>query len=236
MNIFDIVIIGFILVGAIIGFLNGGIRTLVSAGGIIVVTILSFILKDIIAEVLFKVCPFFNFWGDLKGVTSINIILYEVIAFAVIFGILYGILKIIVLITGIFEKILKATVILSIPSKILGFFVGMLEHFFITFIVLYFVSLPFFNFKLLNESKVKDKILHNTPLLSNFVKENITINDELTNLIDKYKNEENKNKFNLEVLDLMLKYKIVDVATVEKLVEKGKLKIEFVYSVIDKYR
>ncbi len=31
------------------------------------------------------------------------------------------------MVTGLVEKILKATVILSIPSKILGIFVGILE-------------------------------------------------------------------------------------------------------------
>ena len=140
------------------------------------------------------------------------------------------------MISGLLEGILKATIVLSIPSKILGALVGALENFFVVFIVLYFVSLPFFGYKVINESKLKDKILHNTPLLSTFVEKNVTINDELTVLIDKYKNEEDRSDFNLEVLDLMLKYKIVDVETVEDLIERDKLKIDFVYSVLDKYR
>lgn len=236
MNILDIIIIAFIIIGALLGFSNGVIKTSTSAVGFIVVTILSFIMKDVVAEILFKFCPFFKFWGVLEGVTSVNILLYEVIAFIVIFGILYGILKVIIMISGLLEGILKATIVLSIPSKILGALVGALENFFVVFIVLYFVSLPFFGYKVINESKLKDKILHNTPLLSTFVEKNVTINDELTVLIDKYKNEEDRSDFNLEVLDLMLKYKIVDVETVEDLIERDKLKIDFVYSVLDKYR
>ena len=92
MNILDIIIIVLIIIGALLGFVNGGIKTFVSAIGFIVVATISFMLKDIVAEVLFKICPFFNFFGVIKGVTSINILLYEVIAFIVIFGILYGIL------------------------------------------------------------------------------------------------------------------------------------------------
>ena len=236
MNIIDIIIIGFIVLGALLGFANGGIKTLTSAGGLIIVTILSFILKDVIAEVLFKFCPFFDFFGIIKGVTAINILVYEVIAFIVIFGILYGVLKVIISISGLLEGVLKATIILSIPSKIIGAIIGALENFFLVFIVLYFVSLPFFNFKILNESELKNKILYNTPLLSIFVEKNVTINDELTELMDKYKKEENRDHFNYDVLELMLKYKIVSVETVEDLVERGKLKIDYVYTLLDQYR
>ena len=44
------------------------------------------------------------------------------------------------------------------------------------------------------------------------------------------------NKLNLETLNLMLKYKIVSVDTVEDLVKRDKLKIDYVYTVLDKYR
>ena len=59
-------IIVLIIIGALLGFVNGGIKTFVSAIGFIVVATISFMLKDIVAEVLFKICPFFNFLGLLK--------------------------------------------------------------------------------------------------------------------------------------------------------------------------
>ena len=226
MNILDIIIIVLIIIGALLGFVNGGIKTFVSAIGFIVVATISFMLKDIVAEVLFKICPFFNFFGVIKGVTSINILLYEVIAFIVIFGILYGILKLVTFFTGIVEKILSATIILSIPSKIIGMVIGAIENF----------LLVFFNYGFINNSKLKDKILYNTPILSNFVEKNVKINHELNDLIEKYKNEEDKSKLTLETLNLMLKYKIVSVDTVEDLVKRDKLKIDYVYTVLDKYR
>lgn len=236
MNIFDIIIIGFIIVGALLGFSNGVIKTSVGAVGFIVITILSFLLKGVVAGFLFKFCPFFNFWGVLEGVTTVNILLYEVVAFVIIFGVLYGILKVIIMLTGIVESLLKATVVLSIPSKLLGAVVGALENFFVVFIVLYFISLPFFGYKVITESKLKDKILYNTPVLSSFVSENVKINSELTELIEIYRTKEDRSDFNLKTLDLMLKYKIVDVETVEDLIERNKLKIDFVYTVLDKYR
>ena len=135
----------------------------------------------------------------------------------------------------IVEKILSATIILSIPSKIIGMVIGAIENFLLVFITLYFLSLPFFNYGFINNSKLKDKILYNTPILSNFVEKNVKINHELNDLIEKYKNEEDKSKLKLETLNLMLKYKIVSVDTVEDLVKRDKLKIDYVYTVLDKY-
>ena len=114
--------------------------------------------------------------------------------------------------------------------------IGAIENFLLVFITLYFLSLPFFNYGFINNSKLKDKILYNTPILSNFVEKNVKINHELNDLIEKYKNEEDKSKLNLETLNLMLKYKIVSVDTVEDLVKRDKLKIDYVYTVLDKYR
>ena len=47
MNILDIIIIVLIIIGALLGFVNGGIETFVSAIGFIVVATISFMLKDI---------------------------------------------------------------------------------------------------------------------------------------------------------------------------------------------
>ena len=52
---------------------------------------------------------------------------------------------------------------------------------------------------------------------------------------DKYTNVENSNEFNLETLDLFLKYKVVTVDTVKKLDDSGKINIEGIETVIDKY-
>ena len=60
MNIIDIVIILFILLIGVIGWHNGVIKTTVAAIGILIVFVLSFYLKNPIAEWMSLNLPFFN--------------------------------------------------------------------------------------------------------------------------------------------------------------------------------
>ena len=87
MNIVDAIIILIILMGAVIGFKNGVIRQTVSLVGFLLVIILAFLLKNPLSLWMYEHLPFFNFWGILKGVTVINILLYEVIAFLILVAI-----------------------------------------------------------------------------------------------------------------------------------------------------
>ena len=53
-----------------------------------------------------------------------------------LFIVLFIVLKILIIVSGIIETMLKWTVILAIPSKILGIVVGML-HFYVIITLLY---------------------------------------------------------------------------------------------------
>ena len=97
MSIVDIVIIIFVLLGAVVGFKQGFTKSLVSCVGVILVTVFAFLLKNPVSEFLMSVSPFFNFGGIIKGVTVLNIALYEVIAFALVFGVLMIVLKILLI-------------------------------------------------------------------------------------------------------------------------------------------
>lgn len=236
MNIIDILIILIVIFGMYRGFRSGFTTQLVSAVGTILVFVLSFIFKGPIGNLLSQIFPFFDFSGILRGITSINIILYEAIAFIllmIIFGIL---LRILLMITGVFEKVLSITWILGIPSKISGAIVGGIQYYTYVFVALYLLSFPIINVGFINNSNFKDPILENTPILSNIANKGNDFSEELSKLKDKYKTEEKTHEFNLEVIDLLLKYKIVNLDTVDKLVEDGKLKIDNIHSVLDKYR
>ena len=128
------------------------------------------------------------------------------------------------------------TIILGIPSKILGMVVGLVEGFVWVFILFYIVSLPLFNFKEVNDSKMMGPVLKNTPILSSFTKDFKVALEELSDLKEEYKNEGNKEKFNYDTLNILLKYKIVTTESIEKLNEKGKLKIENVNTLLNLYR
>ena len=180
--------------------------------------------------------PFFNFGGIIKGITVLNIALYEVVAFALVFSILTIVLKIVLLSTGILETILKFTVILGIPSKILGALVGMLRHYVIIFFTLYLLSMPnFVDVSFINNSNFKEPILKNTPILSNVASSSLKVLDEFKGISDKYTETESNNEFNLETLDLFLKYKVVTKKEVIYLEKSGKIKINGIEKVLNKY-
>ena len=236
MNIIDIIIILFLILGAYIGFKQGFTKSLVSFLGILFVTIIAYFLKNPVSEFLMSFCPFFNFAGIIKGVTVLNIAIYEIIAFILVFSILMIALKVLLLATGILETILKFTIVLGIPSKILGSIIGIIKHYVIIFFVLYFLSMPnFVDVGFIKDSNYRDPILRNTPLLSNIAESTLKVLDEFKGLSDKYTDTENSNEFNLETLDLFLKYKVVTVDTVKKLENNGKIDIKGMDRVISKY-
>ena len=236
MNIVDILIVIFILLGAFVGAKQGFTKAFVSFLGIIIVVIVAYFLKNPVSEFLMNFLPFFKFGGIIKGVTVLNIAVYEIIAFILVFSILMIALKVLLLATGILETILKFTIILGIPSKILGSIVGIIKHYVIIFFVLYFLSMPnFVDVEFIKNSNYREPILRNTPLLSNVAESTLKVLDEFKGLSDKYTDTENSNEFNLETLDLFLKYKVVTVDTVKKLENNGKIDIKGMDRVISKY-
>ncbi|HKM40677.1 MAG TPA: CvpA family protein, partial [Patescibacteria group bacterium] len=164
MNIIDIGIVIFILFGAVIGFKRGFTKQLIKTVGSILVIIIAFKLKNPVSKILYQTLPFFKFAGVFKGVTTLNILLYEFIAFLLVVSVLGILLRVLLLASSIFETILNVTIVLGIPSKILGMIVGMIQHYAIAFIVLYLLSIPTFDFEPLNTSKYKGPILNNTPV------------------------------------------------------------------------
>lgn len=68
------------------------------------------------------------------------------------------------------------------------------------------------------------------------VKDSLKVFDEFTDLKKKYESNTSANQFNLETLDLFLKYNIITIDSVDKLVQKNKLVIDNIDSVRNKYR
>ena len=223
MNILDIGIIIFIIFGGILGLKRGFTKELVEAIGFIVVIVLAYFLKNPLSVLMYEYLPFFKF-GLLKNVEIFNILIYEVIAFLICIIILSAILKVILLATSIFEKILNTTIILGIPSKIAGAFVGLIHHFIVSFVILYILSIFCFDVDFVNESKLKDKILNNTPLMSNIADKGVEVVNEFLILKDQYTDKTiSESEFNYKAIELFLKYDIITPEALEKLIEKGKI-------------
>ena len=221
MNILDALIIIFLLVGAGAGLSRGLIKQSVLLVGLIVVLVLSFYIRIRVSTFFYKNLPFFNFDGIFKGMSVLNILIYELIAFLLVFSVLYIALRILIKISGIIEKILKATIILGFFSKIGGSIVGIIESYVIIFVVLFVFSQPVLKVSGMEDSKLTPLILNNTPVLSESVKDFRFVFDEIENIVNSYK-EENVD-FNEKTIEIFLKYNIVTQENIDILKEKGKI-------------
>lgn len=232
----DIVIVLFLLLGMIIGWKRGFTKQLISSLGFILIVVLSFLLKNPISIFFYEHFPFFKFTGILKGVTVLNIALYEFLAFGVVFSLLLVVYRILLFTTSIFEKALKLTIILGIPSKILGAVLGFIQFFIFAFVILYLLSFPVFSNKVFNQSKFKDSILTKTPFLAQPVKNSMNVIHDFESLKEKYETVDNPKEFNRETLDLFLQYKIVTVDSIDYLIDHQKIDINKQDSILEKYR
>lgn len=222
MNVCDVIIIICLILGGVAGFKAGVIKKLTDFIGMFVVVIAAFELKNYISVIMYENLPFFNFFGLINGIDSLNILLYEVFAFLVVFILLLFILKVLLIVTGLIEKILKATVILSIPSKILGIFVGILESYVYIFIVLVVVTLPIFKADFIRESKIANFMLSDTPVLSSLSSEMIDIYGNVYNIVINRKDKSNE-EVNTEITKFMIDKKVLSRESAKKLVDRNKL-------------
>ena len=216
MNILDIFIIIGLLSGASYGFRSGGIKTLVVLITTLISFYLAFLFKNPIANFLSYNLPFFSF----DGLTSLNIIIYQLVAFILLLTFFSAIFVVIVKLAGGIEKILKFTIILSIPSKIIGFIFGLLESIIIIYVVLLLISGFSItkDMKLIDNSKYGDIILKTIPGGNSLTS---SIND-INGIVKSY-DSKNKDNLNKEVTSVLVKNKVIDNLYLNKLRNKGKI-------------
>ena len=185
-------------------------------------------------QILYSFLPFFNFAGDFAGLTTLNIIIYEAIAFVLVYVLLMAVLQIIIKITGVFETILNFTIILGIPSKLLGAVFGFFEAYLFIFVAIFLLNqIPATN-EIVTESTFASKIASSSPILSDITSSYYDAFEEIISIKDQNKND--KEEYNRKCLDILLKYGIVDINSAEDLLESGKLVIPDADSILDKYR
>ena len=177
--------------------------------------------------------PFIKLFGVFKGIEILNVIFYEIVAFLIIASILLLVYRIILKLTGVIESILKATIILSIPSKIIGFFVGIIESYIWVYIFLFILTLPVINIKEIYESKVANYIMTETPYLSKYTEKTIEIYNNIYDVVENREYKSNQ-EINEETMDLMLKYDIITIDSAKKLINDNKVTVSSDY--LEKYK
>ncbi len=235
MNIVDIVIIVVLLFYILKGFSNGVLKEGVSFIGGIAVIVLAFLLKNPLSVFLYQTLPFFKLGGVLSGISVLNIIIYELIAFLMVAVILLVIYEMILKVTRLIDTIVKLTFVFALPSKLLGILVGLVEGIVMIFLLL-FVFMQFeVTRDFISKSKFGNPILEDTPILGEAIKPVYSSLKEIYDVADHYKDEKDKDKANLESLDILMKYNVIEPKNVEILHASGKLKMQGVEELIEKY-
>lgn len=233
MNIFDIAIILLILLSAVTGLKQGVLKSGINLIGTVLIYIIAFKMKNGIGLFLCKVCPFFKF----DGYITLNILIYQLIAFVLIASVLFSIFALILKLTGIVQKLIDLTVILDIPSKIGGFIVGLLEGYVVMFIIILILSVPLRNVEMFSKSKLVNKMLNDTPILSSTLD---GVDDAIFNVFNITsvvgEGEDKITKVNLDIMKTYLDCKVITKDDAIKIIDTGKLNsINGIKEFVNKY-
>ena len=169
--IVSLIILILLSFGFLLGFKRGFTYQLIKMIGVFLIFFLATILKKPFGLFLYNHFDIFN----LNKV--VGIIVYQFISFFILFFILNILLVVLLKLSRVFESILKATIILGIPSKILGGLLGFIEYYIYIFVILLILNLPIFDLDL-NNSFLVNFMLDKTPIISH----NTNIVDELKDI------------------------------------------------------
>lgn len=222
MNLFvDILLIVFLVLGTYAGARKGLIKSAVSFIGLVAIVIVSYSLKTPIANFLIDTLPFFQFNG---GLTALNILIYNILSFIVVFVLLYCILNIIITLTGFIDTLLKFTVIWIIPSKIGGALLGFLEAWIFIFLVVFVLTQFSFTNAFIHDSKVSDIILNHTPVIGTFLGNASNAAQDIYEEIEK--SDKDTTALNLTILQIEINYGLITKEKAQELMDIGKMGID----------
>lgn len=237
MNVVDIIIVVFLIMGTLLGFSRGFLKQTVMFIGTILVVVFAFVLKNPLSIWMYKNLPFIKLDGVFEGLSSLNILIYEIIAFIIALSILSIALAILVRLTGIIEKVLKMTIILAIPSKILGAIVGFIQSVVVLYVILFILTLPILKIPYISDSKYSKIILNDTPFIKGIANNLVDTFNEISELTkDTVKINSDKEETNKNMVEIMLKNKVTTTDSIKILVDKDKLKIDGIDELLEKYK
>ena len=229
-GVIDLIIIIILLIGGVVGFKEGAIKKITSFIGLFLVVIIAFMLKNKLSVYFYENLPFLDLWGVFKGIQILNVIFYELVAFVIIASALMIVYRLLLIITGLIEKVLKATIILSIPSKLLGFVIGIIESYVWIYIFIFILTLPVINFKEIYTSKIANFMLKETPILSKYTGKTVDVYNDIYKIVVNRKDKTNK-QINEETMDLMLNYDIISKESAQKLIDSNKVSVSDEYKI-----
>lgn len=219
-----LILIADIVAGYKTGFLESGVKFLKT----IIAMLVAYFVKAPLSEYMYVNLPFFQFDGIFKGVSAISILLYELIAFFVVFILIIAILNIISNVLGLERRILRLVSFIGVPNKIMGAIIGGLK----SLVMLYFLLSALFVGSSIYGFNVRDSIgdyIVELPILNNTFGNVLDSFEEIGVLAKEYENTQDKESLNNKSIDILLDYGIITKDNLNVLIESGKVQ----YSVND---
>lgn len=224
MNIIDIGIFATIIICALVGFKRGAIKSVVYVAALLLITIISYQFKPVLGSLLIKILPFRDLGGDLTAASSINVLVYQGLAFVLLFLALLIVLAIIIKISGILDLVVKFTLILEIPSKIIGLLIGAIEGVIIAYLLLFTAMQVPGTQRFVVESRHGETVLNKTPFIHTIFDKGNKAAKGIYNIIDSKAKGEDLN--DEEILDELEENGIISKEEIKDLKKKGKVKID----------
>lgn len=220
--IVNAVIILFLIMGVYDGYKKGFIEGFFKLFGFVIALYVAYLYKNKLSVIMYTHLPFIKLGGLFRGVSAINILIYELIAFVLIFILVVLVIDLIIKTLGIAEKILNAIPFFEAINGILGAAVGFVE----TIIILYFVIFVFkfgcnlFGFQM--QPSLADNVLE-IKILDDKFGTTISSFNEIAELSRTYENDKDKTELNSKSIDILLKYGIITKENLDILIKSGKI-------------
>lgn len=222
MNIIDFGLLIIVALCALKGYKSGVFKSLVSLAAFVISAIVAYSFKGYLADFLSDILPFYNFGGSYEGLTSISILFYHGLSFLVLFIISYSILNIVIIFAGFLDKIVKATIILYLPNKILGALVGFLEGMVISFVIIFTLAQLPFTQEYVIESSYGYTILNRMPVIRTVLADSTVISSEIAEIIVSADTSDST-QMQIDILQVLISNQLVDAETINDYIEEGKL-------------
>lgn len=225
MSYVDLGLLVILIISTFIGYKSGVIKSIVRLLALVISVIVAYQLKDFVAEFLIDIMPFFDFGGLFEGITSMSILFYHGVSFLVIFIIIYSLLSIVIMLAGFLDKILKMTIILYLPDKILGGIVGFIQGTMISFVIIFVLAQVPYTQEYVIDSTYGYQILHRTPVIRTVLADCTVISGDIADIIMNVDtdDEDYKTDTQIAIMNVFVKYGLITAETAQELVDSEKV-------------
>lgn len=225
MNVICVVlpIVGFII-GFMKGFVNRSVRILEGA----IIIFLALVLKNPISALLYKFVPFLGFKYKV-----LNVLLFELLGFALIAFILIIIVHILNKFINIVERIVGVIMQIGVPTSILGALVSFVEFVFYLYV---FIFIVFFFSAITNspiEASLANKFYYNMPVLRPLLGDSF---DACIEVGEEVNSGESADKINANSMKILLYSHFISYDNAKYIIDNNKIEFSGSDKLLENYK